>query len=193
MRFVYGRDPARRPRPICQPRPSRCRDRARRRRSCGVRRTASRREALRSARAPIGRRVAAVLRRGHQERGDRADHQRRARSRSRRSTGTSQEGPPGRRLPARCARPYCRARHGAGRNRCSGATLSALSVTTSPPGSSRPPPAAAPSSTPSRSSKTRRALSAWSSPSTASGVTSSSVEPSRTPATNFAPTPPVTS
>jgi hypothetical protein len=52
--------------------------------------------------------------------------------------------------------------------RCRGATLSALS-------------------------KTRRALSAWSSPSTASGVTSSSVEPSRTPATNFAPTPPVTS
>jgi AcrR family transcriptional regulator len=36
MRFVCGRDPARRPRPICQPRPSRCRGRARRRRSCGV-------------------------------------------------------------------------------------------------------------------------------------------------------------
>jgi hypothetical protein len=95
MRFLYGRDPARRPRPICQPRPSRCRGRARRRRSCGVRRTASRQEALRSARAPIGRRVAAVLRRGHQQREDRADHQgssgssRRARSRSRRSTGTS--------------------------------------------------------------------------------------------------------
>jgi hypothetical protein len=34
--------------------------------------------------------------------------------------------------------------------------LSALSVTTSPPGSSRPPSAAAPSSTPSRSSKIRR-------------------------------------
>jgi hypothetical protein len=39
----------------------------------------------------------------------------------------------------------------------------------------------------------RRALSAWSSPSTASGITSSSVEPSKTPATNFPPTPPVTS
>jgi hypothetical protein len=75
MRFAYGRDPARRPRPICRPRPSRCRGGARRRRSCGVRRTASRQEALRSAQAPIGRRVAAVLRLRHQQRGDRADHQ----------------------------------------------------------------------------------------------------------------------
>jgi hypothetical protein len=79
-------------------------------RSCGVRRTASRQEALRSARAPIGRRVAAVLRRGHQERGDRADHQG-GRGHARDVLpALPQEGPPGRRLPARCAR------HGAGRN-----------------------------------------------------------------------------
>jgi hypothetical protein len=32
-----------------------------------------------------------------------------------------------------------------------------------------------------------QSLSAWSSPSTASGITSSSVEPSKTPATNFPP------
>jgi hypothetical protein len=47
MRFVYGGDPARRPRPICHPRPSRCRGRARRR-SCGVRRTLQGRDLVRA-------------------------------------------------------------------------------------------------------------------------------------------------
>jgi hypothetical protein len=170
MRFVYGRDPARRPRPSCQPRPSRCRGRARRRRSCGVRRTASRqRSAPKRASAYWPPRRCCSTPRASRAWGS-SGSSRRARSRSQRSTGTSQ----GR---STWSSPTCTVRTTilpraprSRQKRCRGATLSALSVTTSPPGSSRPPSAAAPSSTPSRSSTTRRALSAWSSPSTASGV-----------------------
>jgi hypothetical protein len=116
MRFVYGRDPARRPRPICQPRPSRCRGERGGGDLVGFAEPPPAKKRSEAQRAPIGRRVAAVLRRGHQERGDRADHQG-GRGHARDVLpALPQEGPPGRRLPARCARPYCRARHGAGRN-----------------------------------------------------------------------------